>query len=649
MNYTLKEEIRISRNIVFLCGPYYQKDNKSDRRNIMRDTFRKYYKSGILPLIIDNIFNQENFNDENINIQLLEEIFAAISLKTYVFLDTMSASAEMGLFSNHAFKNHLVVYLPYQSDTLNKGLVGAFIRDGIFKGKGACVKVLEYRPQITRSAIASDYVVEHYGFINDIIPENIERDIKEDKDLHIDLCHKLKVLSASNFPDNFYEIAYYLAGNTLKINSSVKLLFIVTTSIMYEFYGKVLKMDKTITIDDFDLNRIEKEVREAYAHFVYKKAGIYSENVSINTILKAPYEDVIYHIVTFIYMYHCRSTYCGYKLLGAGRSNVIEYCGAHPFKVFGVNELEVECLVNAVENPNLYYEKSIIKRNGKKRELIKYADSTEGKAVRKVHEKIAEKLEKEYHQHNSSYAYRKGYSIKNCVEQHLTSNGFVKCDISKFFNNIDFENLVKCIGNVFQLDKDYKQITEQIVKGFFVEGELPLGLVASPILSDIYMHDFDREMEAFAKKYQYVYTRYADDIMLSSDCKIDKKEEDILLRFIENKIRKKKLKLNKKKTQNTYLENTGQNMRYVGVNIVKGETNNYLSVGKKYIYDVAKEYLDYLDIEDETTRFYEERRIAGKVAFIRQIEGEEGWKRLKMRLNNDQEYVIGEKLRFDQK
>ena len=38
-------------------------------------------------------------------------------------------------------------------------------------------KYIEYRPAITRSVIATDYAVEHYGFIDDIVPENIRRDL----------------------------------------------------------------------------------------------------------------------------------------------------------------------------------------------------------------------------------------------------------------------------------------------------------------------------------------------------------------------------------------------------------------------------------------------------------------------------------------
>lgn len=42
--------------------------------------------------------------------------------------------------------------------------------------------------------------------------------------------------------------------------------------------------------------------------------------------------------------------------------------------------------------------------------------------------------------------------------------------------------------------------------------------------------------------------------------------------------------------------------------------------------------------------FYQERRIAGKIAFIRAIEGEVGWQKVKKRLGNRSEFLKEDKL-----
>ena len=154
MGYILRDEVLIKRPIIFLCGPYFKKGNKSDRRYLLRKCFRKHYRDGVLPLIIDDFLTEDNIKDSNVNIQLLEEIFAAISCKTYIFLDTLSAASELGLFMNHAFTNSVVAYVPKESDILNKSNVGYFVKDVILKMNSEQAKCIEYRPAITRSVIS---------------------------------------------------------------------------------------------------------------------------------------------------------------------------------------------------------------------------------------------------------------------------------------------------------------------------------------------------------------------------------------------------------------------------------------------------------------------------------------------------------------
>ena len=81
--------------IVFLWT-ILSKTNKSDRRNILRKCFKDNFKDGVLPLIIDDFLTEENIKDPQINIQLMEEIFASISENIY-FLDTLSCCIGTGV------------------------------------------------------------------------------------------------------------------------------------------------------------------------------------------------------------------------------------------------------------------------------------------------------------------------------------------------------------------------------------------------------------------------------------------------------------------------------------------------------------------------------------------------------------------------
>ena len=94
----LKDRIKIERLPVFLCGPAYRGED-SDRRIILKNELIKVYvdtgKAEILPLIVDNYLSRSNAMDFSLyNVQMMEEICAAISFQTHIFLDSMSTATE---------------------------------------------------------------------------------------------------------------------------------------------------------------------------------------------------------------------------------------------------------------------------------------------------------------------------------------------------------------------------------------------------------------------------------------------------------------------------------------------------------------------------------------------------------------------------
>lgn len=659
MGYVLRDRILVKRPIVFLCGPYYQKTDKSDRRNIMRSCFRDNYGDNVLPLIIDDFLTEENIKDSTVNIQLLEEIFAAISFKTYIFLDTLSAASELGLFMNHAFNNKVVAYIPKESDILNKKNVGYFVKDVILKMNSEQAKCLEYRPAVTRSVISTDYAVEHYGFIGDVIPDNIADEITND-DIYKNRSEEKIVLKENeDYPKDDFQIFYQKRDGETFLHTSISLIFYVVSALMYEKYQNKLVTNKSATIADFDVNCIRDLTKEVFRNYLIKNGIPVESDLGISTILKYSFEDIVYHLVTFCYVYHCFSTYKGLRLVDKHMDTVletyIEIKGNNPLKVFNLSEEEYELVVECEKNPTQFYEKFSLSKGRKKRELIKYVDSEKGSCIRKIHEKMVCSLRGGYISSESSFAYKKGGSVKKCVEFHRDSNAFVKYDISKFFNSININNLFDIIEKIFDIDPAYEEITKKIIASFYVEGKLPLGLVVSPILSDIYMLEFDEQIINYCKNRGYIYTRYADDIMFSKNSIFTDEEYEALEHLIDNQLSGINLKINQKKKKKIFLEKDGQHIKYIGVNIVHFDKGNRLSVGRQYVYDVVKEYYKYLEelnnveIDNVKTKeylFYEERRIAGKISFIKSIEGKDGWKRIVKRLGKNTQMHEGERLYF---
>ncbi len=92
----------------------------------------------------------------------------------------------------------------------------------------------------------------------------------------------------------------------------------------------------------------------------------------------------------------------------------------------------------------------------------------------------------------------------------------LKCDIRKFFENIDHNILIEIIEKYIN-DKDIVNLLSKIIHSFHSKnGEigLPLGNLTSQLLVNIYMNEFDQYIKHRLKVKYYV--RYADDFVILS-------------------------------------------------------------------------------------------------------------------------------------
>jgi retron-type reverse transcriptase len=110
----------------------------------------------------------------------------------------------------------------------------------------------------------------------------------------------------------------------------------------------------------------------------------------------------------------------------------------------------------------------------------------------------------------------------------------LKCDIRKFFANIDHDILLKILGEYIP-DKDIIWLLENVIESFLVENKvgigLPLGNLTSQLLVNIYMNKFDQFVK-HQMKFKY-YIRYADDfVFLSEDRTLLEKQILIVNKFL---------------------------------------------------------------------------------------------------------------------
>lgn len=123
---------------------------------------------------------------------------------------------------------------------------------------------------------------------------------------------------------------------------------------------------------------------------------------------------------------------------------------------------------------------------------------------------------------NSSYGFRPGRRCDDAIVKALENlnDGFdwlVDMDLSKFFDNVNQDILMVLVHNVVH-DPDTESIIRKYLQsGVMIDGTFestkvgtPQGGNLSPLLGNIYLHEFDMELEARGLRF----TRYADDIMI---------------------------------------------------------------------------------------------------------------------------------------
>ena len=128
--------------------------------------------------------------------------------------------------------------------------------------------------------------------------------------------------------------------------------------------------------------------------------------------------------------------------------------------------------------------------------------------------------------HTSAFAYIKHRCTVDAVKRHQSnqSKWFAKLDLHDFFGSTTLDFVMSMFSMVFPFSEVVKipEGKAQLRKALelaFLDGGLPQGTPISPLITNVMMIPVDFKLSKAFRDYdkqQFVYTRYADDFIISS-------------------------------------------------------------------------------------------------------------------------------------
>ncbi|SCM82604.1 Retron-type reverse transcriptase [uncultured Sporomusa sp.] len=116
------------------------------------------------------------------------------------------------------------------------------------------------------------------------------------------------------------------------------------------------------------------------------------------------------------------------------------------------------------------------------------------------------------------YGYKKGLSYKDFLAPHVDSKYFLRIDLKDFFGSITCNLLSEVLTSYIScLPVNNTTLLDLIIDIVTLDGKLPQGAITSPTLSNIAFRQLDIRIYKYCEKYQVIYSRYADDLLFSSN------------------------------------------------------------------------------------------------------------------------------------
>ena len=176
---------------------------------------------------------------------------------------------------------------------------------------------------------------------------------------------------------------------------------------------------------------------------------------------------------------------------------------------------ERELVVLITTAPTRYKDHYISKRNGRGKRLI----SQPTKEIKFLQRLIIKYELNGLPIHDAAMAYRTGRATIDHAELHAASRYLLKLDFRDFFPSLKASALNYCL----ERDTEFSQTERWLISRLLCRAKrrdeilrLSIGAPSSPFLSNYLMYEFDFKLSEFCKARDVSYSRYADDLALST-------------------------------------------------------------------------------------------------------------------------------------
>lgn len=187
---------------------------------------------------------------------------------------------------------------------------------------------------------------------------------------------------------------------------------------------------------------------------------------------------------------------------------------------FKILALEEDAVLNAINNKdNCYVKHRFTKKNGV-RNIYEIKNTNH---IYYLQKRLNKELFSNIFFPECVYGFRKYKSYFDFLAPHISNNKdryYLRLDIADFFDSINIDDISEALGYYINDDitSDEKEFIIQLIIDITTLNDKAIqGAVTSPAISNLVFRSLDIRIEKYCKKLGIKYTRYADDLLFSSN------------------------------------------------------------------------------------------------------------------------------------